>query len=1292
MKVMKARTVLTVLLLLVYGLHARPDAVGQTPTPTPGPQYAAAEAAFAEAVNLFAKHTPESMRAALEMAEKARRLFNEASAPTDEALALSLLGYLNIDLGDKRAALRNIEQSLTIVRKIPNKELEASTLSKIGALHEDLDEPQKALEAYDRALPLYKELGDKKGEAATLKSLARVSRTLGERQKTLDYLIRALPLFRELGDKESAAVALGNVGTMYAEMGERRKAMEYFNQALPLIKELGDKGEEATILYNLSRLYKAAGDKQKAVDCLSRSLLLYRGVGDRDGEAAALKDLGITHADSDEPQKALEYFKQALPLVSAAGDTDEEAMLLLHIGRAYKAAGERQGALEHFNRALALYKAAGDKKGESVTLNNIGMAYAETGERRKALEYYNQSLPLRRSAGDKGGEGTTLDLIGDVYGKLGDKQKALEYYGQALPLRNAAGDKHGEADTLISLGLLYDSLDDKQRALDFYGQALKLNAETGDTDGEATILSNIGMIYTVLGEYEKALENLNKALSLRRPGDNEGRMMTLNNIGMVYVGLGEWQQAIDYIGKALQLARARGSDKELGGTMLTNIGIAYAQAGEAEKAVDAFSQALRLSREVGDKDVEARSLNALGAIFDLVGDRAKALEYLNQALPLRRLVGDKSGEASTLFVLARVYLGANEHQKSLEYLSQALVLQRVAGDKDSEAMTLDGLAHVYSILNKPQLAIFFGKLSVNCYQDLRGAIRGIDIQNQQSFLRSIEDPFRNLASRLLDEGRVAEAHQILNILKNQEFFDATRQTRSAGTQVNVTEFTRREKEAADLYQAAMTRLTSANRPLLDLEFQLKSRTPTADDERQLKQLRAQFEEASGAAAAVPRKIEANFTQPAAAEEKLATTSDTAEMQAALRELSEQTGSPTVALYTIGGGGKFYVLLVTPDHLTSVSNKVPDVKFIGEIIGNPRAGQDGLWRLLQSPDYDPCPQSRQIYNIVFKPIEAQIRQFEAAARKQNPGAVMTLMWSLDWYLRYVPMGALYDGERYLAERYRNVVFTRANKERMTRPVSARWDGLGFGSTAPQTVRIANEEKSYDPLPGAGRELAMVFGTWRRPGLMPGQTWLNEQFTKEAFLTALKQGKPLVHIASHFSFEPGDDARSFLLLGSGEVMTLGEMKAWAGLFAGVDLLTLSACNTGAQQFGAYGREIDGFAELAQRLGASAVLATLWPVPDATTPGLIQEFYRLRQGRRGMTKAEALQQAQLSLLHGRVNVIPLSTAEERSIKQNRERADILGLKEKPVSAPRYQPGKKAPFSHPYYWAGFVLIGNSR
>jgi CHAT domain-containing protein len=192
---------------------------------------------------------------------------------------------------------------------------------------------------------------------------------------------------------------------------------------------------------------------------------------------------------------------------------------------------------------------------------------------------------------------------------------------------------------------------------------------------------------------------------------------------------------------------------------------------------------------------------------------------------------------------------------------------------------------------------------------------------------------------------------------------------------------------------------------------------------------------------------------------------------------------------------------------------------------------------------------------------------------------------------------------------------------------------------------------------------------------------------------------VHIASHFSFRPGDEARSFLLMGDGTAFTLDEIKKHTDMFAGVDLLTLSACNTAAQQADANGREVDAFFELAQRLGANSVLATLWSVADNSTPWLMREFYDLKVNGK-QNKAEALRKAQLALLNGSARTARSATRTDSSnvkivVVENADdkaqtRADDFVIEKK--DAPLFKNDLKRPFAHPFYWSPFVLIGNWR
>jgi CHAT domain-containing protein len=102
------------------------------------------------------------------------------------------------------------------------------------------------------------------------------------------------------------------------------------------------------------------------------------------------------------------------------------------------------------------------------------------------------------------------------------------------------------------------------------------------------------------------------------------------------------------------------------------------------------------------------------------------------------------------------------------------------------------------------------------------------------------------------------------------------------------------------------------------------------------------------------------------------------------------------------------------------------------------------------------------------------------------------------------------------------------------------------------------------------------------VLPGTIKLDEAFTQEAMLGGLRQRPQVVHVASHFQFSPGNETNSALLLGDGTFLSLSQIKSLPNVFGGVELLTLSACNTATGGSGANGKEVEGFGVLAQRRG--------------------------------------------------------------------------------------------------------------
>ena len=189
--------------------------------------------------------------------------------------------------------------------------------------------------------------------------------------------------------------------------------------------------------------------------------------------------------------------------------------------------------------------------------------------------------------------------------------------------------------------------------------------------------------------------------------------------------------------------------------------------------------------------------------------------------------------------------------------------------------------------------------------------------------------------------------------------------------------------------------------------------------------------------------------------------------------------------------------------------------------------------------------------------------------------------------------------------------------------------------------------FDALPAVKDEIRSIVRVGRS-GVLPGEVHLDQAFSAARLKDVSQRPFQLLHVASHFRFSPGTEVNSFLLLGDGQRLTLGDIRTQNYRFDQVDLLTLSACDTGlGGGRDAQGREIEGFGVIAQQQGAKAVLATLWPVADQSTALLMADLYKRRQSQR-LTKIEALRQAQLGLM----------------------------------TQPRY--------AHPFYWAPFILMGN--
>ena len=980
----------------------------------------------------------------------------------------------------------------------------------------------------------------------------------------------------------------------------------------------------------------------QAIASYTRALELFRAMNDREREGDILQAIGFALGDSSQNDKALPYLEQALAIRRDMHDRPGEASTLISLGGAYRLLNQNDKAIAHNEQALAIFREIQDLQGQGIALNGMGNSSVRLNQYDKAIGYFQQAVAILREAGDRRGQANSLNGLGNASDHLGQPEQAIAYYEQALAIRRDIHDRVDEGGTLNNLGIIYSKLGQSDKAIAYYEQALVIRRELHDRRGEGITVTNLGLAYLHLSRFEDAIRYTGQALAIEREiKDRRGEAMALDNLAIAYDSLGQYDKAVADYQQALAIARDV-KDRYTEAADLIGLGQACYNLGQREQAIAWYEQALAIGRDIKDRDSQAVALANLGQVYSSLSQFEKAIGYYEQGLALDREVGDREHEGQALNNLGDAWHGRGQNDKAVTYFVQALAVSREVKDRTGEAAELAGLMDVWQSAGQPALAIFYGKQAVNTVQSIRADIHGLGQDLQQSYLKGNERPYHTLAEILIAQGRLAEAEQVLALLKQEEYFRYIRRdAEEASTLKQRADLTPDEAEWEKRYREIAGRLMAIGSEHGDL---LAKHSLTADQQKRLEQVEQDLTAGNQAFQQFLGDLNQHFSAKPAMARSIDSLRETQAIMEPLRELP----SGTVAIFTLIGDDRLYAILRTPDAQKAFQYPIAAADLNAKIAA--------FRQVVQDPDLDPRPLAQELYKILLGDLAADLRQ----ARAQ------TLMWSLDGALRYVPLAALYDGKQYLVEQYRLSVMTLAGSMNLKDHPAAKWRAAGFG--------VTRDFADAPALPSVSSELQGIFR------VLGGEIKLDDQFTQQSLRQTLLKRYPVVHIASHFHFQPGDETKSFLQLGDGGHWSLADVKTSVNLFGGVQLLTLSACNTGLGD----GAEVEGFGTLVERQGAKAVIASLWPVEDQSTSLLMQELYRIRESSRGETKLEALRQAQLELLRGGVNAPP---AGERG---RRNTGGVPAATAAPPQTPRFRAAPGAPFSHPFYWAPFFLMGN--
>jgi CHAT domain-containing protein/Tfp pilus assembly protein PilF len=823
------------------------------------------------------------------------------------------------------------------------------------------------------------------------------------------------------------------------------------------------------------------------------------------------------------------------------------------------------------------------------------------------------------------------------------------------------GDESNVAFAINNMGANYYQRGEFQQALELWELQLSLPAAKKDLGITARALNNIGMIKRSYGDMVTAFEYVQRSQQLaEEAGDKRVLANALNNLGVLNRDRANYALALEYFEKSLSLYEALGEKAGISLT-LNNIGTVHGTQGNQSQALEYFQRALKLGEAAGDKAMIANALNNIGLTYYRYQDRQRALDYYQQSLALWEQLNNQRGAALTMNNLGLLNREQGDHKRALEYYQRSLAIREKLDDQAGIVFVLNHIGYLHYLQGDYQQALQISKRTVDSSTRL---------VNPELLWRSYELAGRALTSlKQFDEAEKVLISSINTIeqmrhrvggdeLARQRFFEDKVLPYMA--MVDLAFARNRPADALTYSELAKARtlldvLRNGRIPInkaMSLEEQEKERTANAE----LTKLNVQiYDERQRAKPNLDRIAE---LEPRREKARLDYEAFLTSLYVKHPELKVQRGEAppitpaeaaalipdrsTAIVEFVVADDKSYLIVLTSDRAkTPLKISLYPIKITANQLTE---RVDQFRHMLADRDLNYQDTARQLYDLLLKPAEEQLR-----GRK-------TLCIVPDRALWELPFQALQPGTGvHLIENYTlfyapSLSVLREVTEQPSRATRNSQTLLAFGnpqlSGGPVNKLRGAEFEKFGPLPEAEQEVKTLA---RLYGAAHSRVFIGSEAREGVAKTEAAKYKVL-HFATHGLLDNRNPMFSFLTLaqkaGDPNEDGLLEAREIINMDLHAKLAVLSACQTARGWVGA-GEGVIGMSWALFGAGVPTTVASQWNVDSASTTSLMIDFHR-RLTRSKVTKAEALRQAELGLLRSE----------------------------------RYR--------HPFYWAGFVMIGD--
>ena len=432
------------------------------------------------------------------------------------------------------------------------------------------------------------------------------------------------------------------------------------------------------------------------------------------GEAPAVAGMAnaLAAAKTDDEREAL-----------LAGDQDLVNLELLTLltsqsDRAFTQ-GDNSRALSILIGQRLVADKLGEKRGASSAWMNTGIIHFIQKRHQQALEAYQKGMAIEEELGRKSEQARFLVNIGLTQSALGKPQQAIEYFQRGLAIHEELNEKRDAAEALENIGNVHYEQGDYPLASEFYRRSLKwLESKTayagrlfkiakteyeqgndeaaigfyaeaasrlessGDKRSVGYAFHNIANIYYSQGDYAQALDNYRRCLAAEKEaGTPQGVSGALQGIGLIHSLDGSHALALEAYRENLSVVESR-PDKANTAAAWQKVGNALFNLNQLDQALEAFKQALALREQVGDAQETANALIDLGVTYAAKADFTSALDAYQKSKALFESANEKLGVAAVLLNESMVSYAQKDYAKTIEQADKAAALATEFGDGD----------------------------------------------------------------------------------------------------------------------------------------------------------------------------------------------------------------------------------------------------------------------------------------------------------------------------------------------------------------------------------------------------------------------------------------------------------------------------------------------------------------------------------------------------------------------------------------------------------------------------------